>query len=60
MKTHKTKLKKEQNKARTKYNSRLKAPIQFSKPIQIQILTLLWMMFSVKVYSNALDKVQSN
>ena len=60
MQKHKTKLKKEQNRTRTEYNSRLKAPIQFTEPMQIQLSQLLWMMFSVKVHSNTLKKVQSN
>ena len=50
----------EQNKTRTKYNSRLKTSIQFTKPMQIELLQLLQMMFTVKFYSNALEKVQSN
>ena len=60
MKTHKLELKKEQNRTRTKYNSRLKSLIQFTKPIQIELSQLLWMMFNVKVHSNALESVQSN
>ena len=41
MQKHKTKLKKEQNRTRTEYNSRLKAPIQFTEPMQIQLSQLL-------------------
>ena len=57
---HITKLKKEQSRTRTKYNSRWKASIQFTKPMQIELSQLLRMMFNVKVHSNALEKVQSN
>ena len=51
---------KKQNKTKKKYNSSLIAPIQFTKPMQIELSQLLQMMFSVKVQSNALEKIQSN
>ena len=55
----KTEMKK-QNKTRTEYKSSLIASIQFTKPMQIELSQLLWMMFNVEVQSNALEKVQSN
>ena len=58
MKTHKTKLKKEQNRTHTIQDE--KKSIQFTKPMQIELSQLLRMMFNVKVHSNALEKVQSN
>ena len=50
---------KKQNRTRTKYNSRLKVSIQFTKPMQLES-SQLQMMYNVKVHSNTLEKVQSN
>ena len=47
----KTKFKKH-NKTRTKYNSSLKASIQFTKPMKIELSQLLQMILNVKVHSN--------
>ena len=51
---------KKQNRTRTKHKSRLKASIQFTKPIQIELSQLLRRLLSVKVYSNALEKIRSH
>ena len=54
------KTQKQNSRNKTKYNSRLKASIQFTKPIQIELSQLLRRLLSVKVYSNALEKIRSH
>ena len=55
----KTEMKK-QNKTRTEYKSSLIASIQFTKPMQIELSQLLWMMFNVEVQKNFKTKSQQN